>query len=61
MEKIIYVFEVNSIETKHLKNGKSRREFTDRNTAITFAKHWRKCNKWYGALNATALIHCEVR
>lgn len=61
MLKVIYVFEVSTIETKHLKNGKMRKEFTDRDTAVTFAKHWRKHNKWYGTLNATALIHCEVR
>ena len=40
--KVIYVFEVSTIETKRLKGGKLRKEFTDHDTAITFAKHWRK-------------------
>ena len=61
MLKVIYVFEVSTIDTKYLKGGKLRKEFTDRDTAVTFAKHWRKHNKWYGALDAVALIHYETR
>lgn len=61
MLKVVYVFEVETLDTKRLKGGYLRKEFDTREEFDVFAKHWRKHNRWYRALSVLSLLKLETK